>query len=561
MSTTRFLLHVSILVAVRNVGAQLSPIMDCDETFNYWEPLHYLLYGRGLQTWEYSPAYALRSYAYLGVNGLLGAPAYLRHAAGSETEKALVFFTIRAGLGLLSAVGEALLCDAARSRFGPRVSWLTFLFLATNAGMFHASVALLPSSACMLMVLYGFAAWFSERHLLGLFCGAAAVLLCWPFSALMFVPMGLHALYARGFMPVLFTAITSLALFVGIPVLVDSALYGKPTFAIGNLILYNVLGHGGGGQGADLYGTEPWTFYLRNLILNLNLVALLAFASPVVVLALWPYQKIPKPFPTSARMVLVYLSPAFASLALFTSMPHKEERFLSMVYPVLCVGAALSAHLVLEFITGAVPSSVSALRDIIRLGWVNVVLLSCLLSVCRSAGLYVNFSAPLRVFGALQTVPEASKLAPASTNDMLTVCVGKEWYRYPSSFLLPANARVAWTRNKFRGVMPQEFSPWPNGTREVHAHFNDQNADESSAYVPVDTCDFAVDLAVGKDYGDIGDWTRGGDGKQRWEKVFCAPFMDASRSPVYIRSFYVPHFSEKRNRYAEFCLLRASQQE
>lgn len=27
----------------------------------YWEPLHYLLYGRGLQTWEWNSAHALRS--------------------------------------------------------------------------------------------------------------------------------------------------------------------------------------------------------------------------------------------------------------------------------------------------------------------------------------------------------------------------------------------------------------------------------------------------------------------------------------------------------------------
>lgn len=30
-----------------------------------WEPVHYLAFGSGLQTWEYSPEYTLRSYAYL----------------------------------------------------------------------------------------------------------------------------------------------------------------------------------------------------------------------------------------------------------------------------------------------------------------------------------------------------------------------------------------------------------------------------------------------------------------------------------------------------------------
>ena len=41
------------------------PIMDCDEVYNYWEPLHFLVHGTGLQTWEYAHEYALRTYAYI----------------------------------------------------------------------------------------------------------------------------------------------------------------------------------------------------------------------------------------------------------------------------------------------------------------------------------------------------------------------------------------------------------------------------------------------------------------------------------------------------------------
>ena len=32
--------------------------------------MHYLLYENGFQTWEYSPAYAIRSYAYLWIHAL-----------------------------------------------------------------------------------------------------------------------------------------------------------------------------------------------------------------------------------------------------------------------------------------------------------------------------------------------------------------------------------------------------------------------------------------------------------------------------------------------------------
>ena len=42
-----------LLLAARVVGALVNTIHDCDEVYNYWEPLHFLLYGSGMQTWEY----------------------------------------------------------------------------------------------------------------------------------------------------------------------------------------------------------------------------------------------------------------------------------------------------------------------------------------------------------------------------------------------------------------------------------------------------------------------------------------------------------------------------
>lgn len=54
------------------VAAFFAPIQDCDETFNYWEPTHYLSHGYGLQTWEYSPEFAIRSWLYVGLHAIIG---------------------------------------------------------------------------------------------------------------------------------------------------------------------------------------------------------------------------------------------------------------------------------------------------------------------------------------------------------------------------------------------------------------------------------------------------------------------------------------------------------
>lgn len=58
-------------LAANLVAACFAPIQDCDETFNYWEPAHYLSHGYGLQTWEYSPEFAIRSWLYVGLHAIV----------------------------------------------------------------------------------------------------------------------------------------------------------------------------------------------------------------------------------------------------------------------------------------------------------------------------------------------------------------------------------------------------------------------------------------------------------------------------------------------------------
>lgn len=74
-----------LLLLARFCAAMYSNIQDCDEgeidlcycasprsclslihpVYNYWEPLHYLQFGSGFQTWETSPKYSIRSWAYI----------------------------------------------------------------------------------------------------------------------------------------------------------------------------------------------------------------------------------------------------------------------------------------------------------------------------------------------------------------------------------------------------------------------------------------------------------------------------------------------------------------
>jgi alpha-1,2-mannosyltransferase len=58
-------LWIPLYIGCRIYLANRMPLTDCDEVYNYWEPLHFLLYQTGLQTWEYANEYALRTFAYL----------------------------------------------------------------------------------------------------------------------------------------------------------------------------------------------------------------------------------------------------------------------------------------------------------------------------------------------------------------------------------------------------------------------------------------------------------------------------------------------------------------
>lgn len=61
-----------LFLVARCTSAIFSVIQDCDEVYNYWEPMHYLQYGYGMQTWEYSPKFGIRSWAYILPHAIAG---------------------------------------------------------------------------------------------------------------------------------------------------------------------------------------------------------------------------------------------------------------------------------------------------------------------------------------------------------------------------------------------------------------------------------------------------------------------------------------------------------
>ena len=533
-------------------------------------------YRSGMQTWEYAPQYALRTYAYLVPMALLSKmyeqflsilPASLLDILGQSLSlpfvaiKPLQFCMLRSTLAAMTAMSEINLYSALSRTISPTVATFFLIASLSSAGMFHAAPAYLPSAHVMSCWMCSAAAQLrgndSEAIILGLIAVQA---FGWPFSAVLFVTTGLWAVWkaagtrtsmqgkSNGSAPnigavVRLLARTALhATVIQIVVMtIDYFHYGKivsPTF---NIFVYNTRG-----QGDELYGIEPLSYYAKNLFLNLNFVSILGlFALPVVVL-----KRLLTSRPTTDAFTskLLVLLPMYVWLAIVAPRPHKEERFLFPIYPMLCVGAGLvieEAASLIIYLMGQLTSSPNNRNDKnkTKQGFVAAALIPIVLvSMSRSAALVANYSAPLKTYAHLHDVVIA-----ANHDTLVTVCVGGEWYRYPSSFYLPTNSYLGFLKSSFGGQLPQPFTEYGSQEKSLTVQkgkFNDMNEEEVDRYVDIKTCSYVIEL-VNEDDTSGAHIPEGlqyitEDGAMKWRQIAQYEYLSVDRTPFLHRILYIP---------------------
>jgi len=551
----------AVLSAVRLLGAAVNVIGDCDETFNYWEPVHHLVYGGGLQTWEYAPRYALRSWLYAGAHAAVG---WVLAAMGLS--KPAVFYGIRAALGVGSAACEATLVAAVAARHGERLAAGTLFFMAVSPGPFQAGTALLPSSFAMCATSVAVAAWMGGNRQRAVWAVGVGAILGWPFAALAGLPIALHALAMDGAAAVARWMAAAAAATVLPGVGVDSLAYGRAVVSPLNLLLYNTGlgaaagGGGGDARGAHLYGTEPAGWYLRNLANNFTLGLPLALALPVLTLARRrrtrsaaaaaagggaARPRAPGGGRTTAALML-HLSPLYLWLGFFSAMPHKEERFMYVVYPLLCVAAAaglreasaLAADLAGWLASRSSPRAEGALRH--AAGVASVALVSAAvaaLGASRVAAVVDGYGAPALVHARFAASPLAASAAAAAPG--ATVCLGSAWFRFPSSFFLPAGlTHVTFLPGSHGGALPGRFA----STSTAAPWLNDENRAVPEQFVSdPSTCT----VVAGADPAAHPRGSR--------PPTLSSPLLDTG--PAWTRALYVPFgVSRARNRYTPYAL-------
>ncbi len=154
-------------------------------------------------------------------------------------------------------------------------------------------------------------------------------------------------------------------------------------------------------------------------------------------------------------------------LAVFTLQPHKEERFLFPVYPLLAVAAAISINC-LQRLFFRLFVRLQNRHYLDRTNWLSVsaLLLAGLLSLSRLVAVHVNYSAPINAWMHLSHLtlqpdfvsPVGSHSEGLDAPAVINVCVGKEWHRFPNSFFLPGDDwQLKYLRSEFRGQLPQPY--------------------------------------------------------------------------------------------------------
>ncbi|KAI8987796.1 Alg9-like mannosyltransferase family-domain-containing protein [Mycotypha africana] len=607
-----------ILFIIRCCSALFRIIDDCDEVYNYWEPTHYLLYGYGRETWEYSTDYKIRSWAFVFVNAVIGAVS--RVIASTKLQ---VFYLIRLFLAAICSYVEARFYRTITEEINPHVGHYVYAILFFSAGMFNASTAYLPSTFAMYCVFMAFSYALrpvsdvdNSRTYKTIFWIGLGAIGGWPFAALIGVPFAIEELliFGRDTMKkedgTIVRSIASknwrlrrlvrlmeatVICGVGIAfivMLMDQMFYRQYTVVAWNIIKYNIFS-AAEGRGPELYGTEPWYYYILNGVLNFNIAFLLALGSVVCVLITAYIDRKRVPGKTKMDQVWPYITlglkliPFYLWFVVFSLQAHKEERFMYVAYPVLALNAGISIYLIRSWIsrfTGYMGASPKVRVLVFQYTAALILAVFASLSVSRILATLTRYRAPFDVYSSIWKEQAPDQLVNRNyiqeefPNDVdlktKNVCVGKEWYRFPSQFFLPSDTRLQFLKTNFEGQLPKTFEEdikvatyevdgeesfyrrrvygW-YGARKAPEGFNDLNLEDPSVYVSEEECDYLVDTNFPlRPESDLEP--RYIEDTKHWEVLDCYPFMDAENSHPYLRAFWVP--GAPGIEWGDYCLLK-----
>lgn len=293
-----------------------------DEYFQALEPAHNLVYGYGYLTWEWHEA--LRS----SLHPLIYACAY-KVFDFILPDTWAVFIAPKFTGALIAAAGDLFIYKFAR-RFWQNldVAKIALLMSLLSSWNWYVSTRSFLNNLEMALTAAGLSYWPWNHYklmplLISCFFGFLSCIvrptnaILWGYLAVLLLARNYNKLSRLASLLISVSVVLSVTLFV--TSVADRFFYGLWTFPIYNFLEFNVVRNL-----LIFYGSAPWHFYLFQA-LPLMLMGL----TPVFMLSV-----IRNPKSSLVGLCVVFVT-AFSSIA------HKEFRFLQPLYPVMLV---LCAH-------------------------------------------------------------------------------------------------------------------------------------------------------------------------------------------------------------------------
>lgn len=573
----------STLLLTRLHAAIYAIIPDCDEVYNFWEPLNFLTRFFGKQTWEYSPEYAIRSYAYLLQYSLFIYPInwikYLNNYYNIILPSYTFFYLIRLIMALAFTLAEIRLSKSLKFLNKNIGNWF-LLAQILSPGMYQASISILPSSYTLLLGIistnYMIHYFNTEKFiksidtelvnleeksngiketdddskidelaprtnmLLNLYRVSNPILMKsftmvtlltsiagfagWPFSMILIAPFIIYTLInslifypksvlksdysiSKCFLLYFLSGISCLFFIAYFVSQFDSLFYKKISYVAYNILSYNVF-NASDLTGPDIFGTEDLLYYAKNLLLNFHIFFIIATLNFFTLF--------------NKYQLLIYKLPLLIWTAIFLSQPHKEERFIYPVYHLISISFA-------QFMSCETFNTNCLTKFFKKLLNYAVIFSTTLLFLTRVNNLNVNYSAPIKVFKYLSDLTIDNEFSPITEN----ICLGREWYHYPSSFFLNSNQRLKFTQSSFDGMLPGDFvepstpsfEGLVNTTSAIPVGFNNMNQYNPDFIIPGEECKYFIDTDK-----PISDADETSLNAEYWDILYCTDFMDVDNS-------------------------------
>lgn len=447
---------------------------------------------------------------------------------------------------MIGTLSQVYLYNAVKTKYGsPSAVWLLFLLIFTPAN-FISLTSFLPSTFSMYCLTIALASWINQNFVLSIYMVALSTLIGWPFSVLISLPLVIQILMKKPFKFIIQHGIISVVVFLVPSIFVDYFYYKKFIFASFNIVFYNVFSTH---SGPDLYGTEPWYFYFVNLFLNFNLAFVFSlFSLPILVL----YAFIKPEKSVSVKTNLFFISSFYLWFIYMSTVSHKEERFMFVIYPFIFFLAAITMQTSYEIL-----KSIKFLFIFKKPFLFGIAMIILLFSISRTTSLYYNYDAPMNLYYHLWKIESHQNIwnplfqNQNFANNYSLICLGKEWYRFYTHFFIPSHLRIGFIDDGFHGQLPQYFGNGANATSRIPDGFNDLNKEEVSRYVPLEKCTYWITFIE-----DEQSYQMLLKMRPEWKIVFNSPFLDAQKSHRLFRAFYFPKLSTKLTSFGKYLLLK-----